>query len=459
MITVVRAPQVNTNDDRVEVVAWHVDDGTYVEVGQEIADLETSKAVVTLTAESAGFIDCLVGKRSVVRVGAPLFRLASSRDELEAAETQRTEFQRCSELTSEGAEPSARTARTQPPGQIASHGGRALAGARSTTRLSKAATLLLAERGRSAEELKGAGLLTASALKALLGLGKGPQLAEKAVRWEPVSLAKQAEIAALATGESGNINSRLSVQFDSAPIRRRLASERLFDGNPQPLILFEIARLLGSWPQFTAYYAKDSIYYYDRIDLGLAVDLGRGLKVVTIADADKLMPVEFFERTLDFGARYLDNRLRPEELADSTLTITDLSGFGILEFHPLINGRQSAIIGLGGDQTLPGHPMRIHMTFDHRVASGREVAAFLNELRERLMSYADDHERREERERLPVGTSERQRALSGATRCDRCGVESARYFDLFRQDAYLLAYFREDGTVGGVCHRCFGRWN
>ena len=44
MINTVKTPRINTNDDKVGLVAWHVNDGDYVEIGQAVADLETSKA-------------------------------------------------------------------------------------------------------------------------------------------------------------------------------------------------------------------------------------------------------------------------------------------------------------------------------------------------------------------------------------------------------------------------------
>src|SRR5262249_39078421 len=147
------------------------------------------------------------------------------------------------------------------------------------------------------------------------GNGNAPGLQAAGVRTERISRAKHAEIAALSVGAGANINSTLSVRFDSAPIRVRLAQERLFDGNIQPLVLHEISRLLQQWPQLNAFYAEEAVHFYPRVDLGLAMDLGKGLKVVTIPQADQCSPTQIFERTLECGQRYLENALRPEELS------------------------------------------------------------------------------------------------------------------------------------------------
>lgn len=456
MITTINAPRINTNDDKVAVVLWHVENGAFVETGQEIVDVETSKAVVTLSAETEGFIRRGVERGAVVRVGAPLFYCAASKEELDAE-----------------AQP-APTAAGQPgatPAAVARQTG-GIRGNYSHTRFSRNAARLLQERGLSPADFQAAGLVTAHTLdgkqravspgqtrrapspasRLEAGLPPGPQTP----RSENVSLAKQAEIQSLSTGEDGNINSMVSAYFDSAPIRARLQDDRAFDGQIQPLILYEISRLLKQWPQFTAYFEDGAIHYYDRIDLGLAIDLGKGLKVVTIKDTDKLMPIDIFEKTIDFGMRYMENKIRSDELIGSTLTITDLSSLDILHFHPLINGRQSAIIGLGGDQTQPGHPMSINMTFDHRVANGREAGTFLKDLRARLLSYVPGDAPAEISQDAPPAPQ--QIYAEAVQRCDTCGIDIASYHRDYGRTAYLLAYFREDGTLGGVCHRCQSGW-
>jgi pyruvate/2-oxoglutarate dehydrogenase complex dihydrolipoamide acyltransferase (E2) component len=464
MVTTVLAPQINSNDDNVEVVAWHVENGAYVEAGQDVAELETSKATVTLAADSAGYIECLLPARTLVRVGAPIFRIAASRAELNGAGVDRP-------VAPDGAGAAAAARELGAPVD-----GTTPAGRYSATRFSRAAVQLLKRRGMSPDSFAGAGLVTARSLEKLLGLDGAPPVhgksgatalagsasetrSPRAPRCERLSPAKQAEIQALSLGESGNINSMLSVGFDSAPIRARLRQERLFDGNVLPLALYELSRLLGNWPQFTACYRDGEIHYYDRIDLGVAIDLGKGLKVVTIGNATDLSPADFFARTLDIGMRYLENRLRPDELTGSTLTITDLSGLDILHFHPLINGAQSAIIGLGGDKTRVGHPMTINMTFDHRVAGGRDVAAFLTELRARLLSYASSSLAAAGEERSELGANGRDGATWSSAVCDRCGVDARSYYCGFERDGYMLAYYRADGSLGRVCHRCYDRWN
>ena len=208
-------------------------------------------------------------------------------------------------------------------------------------------------------------------------------------REDDVSIAKREEINQLYNGESGLINSSLTVTFDSLALRRMIDERGFLIKSIQPIILFEIAQLLPKWPQFTAYFENNQIHYFDRVDLGVAIDLGMGIRVVRIKNADLKTIEDIGLSTIDFSLRYMRNDLKPEELVGSTITISDLSSLNILHFQPLINGHQSAIIGIGSDSSILGHPTSIIMSFDHRISTGLEVATFLNTLKSNIVRHID----------------------------------------------------------------------
>ena len=459
MSAIINAPQINANDDQVGVVGWHVADGDYVSVGDDLVDLETSKATVTIAAEQDGYVRHLVAKGAIVNVGAPLCRIAASADEAMADAAPPPPPLRRSRTTPQ---PESATLTTPSPRVDAPTLGAV------ETRFSRDALEMIETLGLDRGAFEGQGLVTARSIRAAQSPAKPARAASASTvthtvalqpmpatgRDEPLPLSKRAEIEALSTGESGTINSTLSVYFDSAAIRARLARDSAFDGAVQPIILYETARLLRQWPQLTAYYGDEAIHFYDRVDLGLALDLGRGLKVVTIRDADTLMPVELFERMIGFGLAYGDNKIAPTDLVGSTFTVTDLSGLDVLHFKPLINGRQSAILGIGGDGTQPSHPMSLNLTFDHRVANGREGAMFLRELRTRLTSYAIGTAQ----VTVPNAAPDRPQPLlsGGDVACGRCGIGLQSYREVAGADAYMFACFTENGTVEPYCHRCAG---
>ena len=225
--------------------------------------------------------------------------------------------------------------------------------------------------------LRGQGLITLPLLK------KG-----SLGRVESVGKAKAAEIAALTQGQSGNLISSLTVQFNSEKILAALKEAQGLSESLLPVILHEFSQLLSKEPKFTSFYEDSAIHYYDQVNLGVALDLGQGLKVVTIQKADRLSPLEISEKLLDFSIQYASHLLQLNDLENSTVTVTDLSGLNILSFQPLLNQYQSVILGIGGDQTLPGKPVSLTLAFDHRVLTGREVGTFLSNLRARLLAKA-----------------------------------------------------------------------
>ncbi len=461
-MTTITAQRINANDDQVGIVAWHVSDGDHVQVGDDLVDLETSKAVVTVPAEIAGTVRRIAQIGDVVGVGAAICEIHGAKGPTEDGGPGLSTRAATTPPVLEAAAPAAVTGTPAPPAFAPPVASERIEPAR----FSRRASALIAELDLDEADFAGGGLVTGKTVTDRrhppsdapphLGIAQAVQDPKRALpsptgqaRSEVSSLSKRAEIANLVLGESGTINSTLSVYFDSVSIRQRLEQGKIFDGNLQPILLYELSRLLRQWPQFTSFFQDDAIHFYDRIDIGLAIDLGRGLKVVTIAKADCLLPFEIHEKTVDFGLRYLDNKIRPEELLGSTITVTDLSGFDILHFKPLINGRQAVILGIGGDVQQPGHPMSINMTFDHRVTDGREAALFLNDLRERLRSYAS-HE-----VGAPIAAMEEAVAprMTAPARCTRCGIAAEAYYR-DNHDALMFACVAADGTLQSLCLAC-----
>ena len=463
-MTTITAQRINANDDQVGIVAWHVSDGDHVQVGDDLVDLETSKAVVTVPAEIAGTVRRIAQIGDVVGVGAAICEIHGAKRPTEdgGSGLATRAAPAAAPPVLEPAAPATVMDTPAPPTSASPVASERI----QPTRFSKRALTLIAELDIDKTEFAGGGLVTGKTVtdrrhpmgaarpdhgiaQAMRDPKRAPPPLTEQARSEVSSLSKRAEIANLVAGESGTINSTLSVYFDSVSIRQRLKQGEIFDRNLQPILLYELSRLLRQWPQFTSYFQDNAVHFYDRIDIGLAIDLGRGLKVVTIAKADDLLPFEIHDRTVDFGVRYLENKIRPEELVDSTITVTDLSGFDILHFKPLINGHQAVILGIGGDSQQPGHPMSINMTFDHRVTNGREAALFLNDLRERLRSYAL-HEAGAPNAAMAEAVAPK---MTSPARCTRCGIAAEAYYR-DNHDALMFACVAADGSLQSLCLAC-----
>ena len=464
-------PRLNTNDDEVDVVHWYVTDREYVEKGKEIVDLESSKAVVSIESEAAGYILCHAQKGDTVAVGVPLATLYAEIGELEAALRGGSEAQTVSAEDDRAIQPVSIVPELSelPATALAVASQQPLERPQPSvvtfnfTRFSKAAQAYLSHNQLDPKRFEGMGLVSVEVIETTLGLRQpvthhlpaqsqvqnghksAPPAAPLGLRSEKVGKSKQLEISLLTAGQSGGINSSLTVQFKSASIRQTLDEMGSLNGQMLPLILFELARLLEEHPTFTAYYEAGQIYYYDTINLGLAIDLGKGLKVPVIRGANQLSPAELLEAITNFATRYLDNKLTVDDLTGGTITISDLSTEKILHFQPLVNQNQAVILGIGGDSSIDGYPMTLTLVFDHRLLAGREVALFLNTLRDRLLSYQLTN--------LP--TVEKAMRVKDV-QCSRCLIDLESLYQKFGKSALMHVHIDTQGQTANICHVCMG---
>lgn len=76
----ITAPHVNVNDLEMIVVKWHVEPWQFVEEGQTICEVETTKAVVSVDADHSGYVYPLVEEKESIKVGEPLAHIFLQND-------------------------------------------------------------------------------------------------------------------------------------------------------------------------------------------------------------------------------------------------------------------------------------------------------------------------------------------------------------------------------------------
>jgi pyruvate/2-oxoglutarate dehydrogenase complex dihydrolipoamide acyltransferase (E2) component len=257
-----------------------------------------------------------------------------------------------------------------------------------------------------------------------------------------ISLAKINEIKALSSVQSAGIVSTIFISIDvNGPVRGYSSS--MFNGTDSllPLIIFESSRLLRKYPVLNAYFDNGVIRTYENVNIGLALDIDDGLKVYTIQDSDSLS-LSSLESSISQGVDdYLDKKLKPEQLAGSTFTITDLSSFEVNGIIPLVNYNQSAILGISSiDKKL--NRVSLSLSFDHRVTEGKVVSQFLVDLKSRVESHASIYFTEE--------------SATQGIRCDLCLKSLSE--DREMQSVGLIKIINHDGSEGVICRTCLEGW-
>ena len=162
-----------------------------------------------------------------------------------------------------------------------------------------------------------------------------------------------------------------------------------------PSVLKAVAESLQEFPELNARLEGDSIVYLDRYDLGVAVQTDQGLVVPVVRACDTRSLDELADEVARLAEAARAGTLKPEELRDSTFTVTSAGKLGGLLTTPIVNHPEVAILSVGRvaerpfvrDGELEARSTgTIAITFDHRVVDGARAAEFGLAVIERLQA-------------------------------------------------------------------------
>jgi len=154
---------------------------------------------------------------------------------------------------------------------------------------------------------------------------------------------------------------------------------------------------LKQFPPLNSEIRGHDIIYRNYFDMGVAIATDRGLVVPVLRDAERLSFAEIEKAIGDFARCAKEGKLKPDELAGGTFTITNGGAFGSLLSTPIINPPQTGILGMHTIQERPVaaqgqvviRPMMyVALTYDHRIVDGREAVMFLKRIKETIENPA-----------------------------------------------------------------------
>lgn len=153
-----------------------------------------------------------------------------------------------------------------------------------------------------------------------------------------------------------------------------------------------LAASLRQHPELNARWDDDSrtTVPFPTVAVGLAVDRpGVGLVVATVADPDLGDPDDADRIARTVADRAKSGKLRPEDMAQASITLSNLGGLGVDRFNALLFPPQAAILSAGSIRMRPmatsdgalkaALTCEVGLTVDHRVADGADGARFLED--------------------------------------------------------------------------------
>ena len=416
MATEVKLPRLGQGMESGTIVKWLKQEGEAVEKREPLYELDTDKVTQEVEAEAEGVLLKIVVDAGEVEVGRTIAFIgqegedvpepsgngaapaaesdAAAVEEQDEAQTEGSSAPAMDEQRARGQEAAAATAAAEQPAATRGDG---------RVKASPLARRLAREKGIDIATLQGSGpegrIVAEDVERGAVAAPKAaPGVAAPAGEVEEIALSSTRKTIARRLTEAWQAPVfQLTVSADmtrSLELRERLVG-RLREGETKPtvsdLLTKVVAAALVRHPAVNAHFAGDRILRFPYAHVGIAVAAPNGLVVPVIRDAHRKTIAEIAAARAELVGRARDGKLRRDDLADGTFTISNLGPFGIEQFVAVLNPPQTAILAVGSTEEKPVvrdgevtvRPLlSMTITCDHRAIDGADGADFLRTVKE-----------------------------------------------------------------------------
>jgi 2-oxoglutarate dehydrogenase E2 component (dihydrolipoamide succinyltransferase) len=394
MLLEIKVPTPGESITEVELGKWMVSDGDLVEKDQEIAEIESDKATLTLSASESGQLKILIQEGDRIAVGAIACTIDTSissgkkKEAVKAAPEPKTEKQVVAPETEKVIE----TPEMKEESAI---------------KITSVARQMMDEYQLSMEEvLSGLHRISKGDIDAVLSLSK----VEKQVVITEVKTSSRAEKREKMSSLRRKLSERLvAVKNETAMLTtfNEIDMSRVMEMRAKLQNKFvekyglklgfmsifskAVAEAMQFHPSINSQINGDEIISPEFVDIGIAVQTPKGLMVPIIRNAESKTIAEIEIELKILAEKARTKKITVEELTGGTFTITNGGTFGSLLSTPIINPPQSAILGMHNIVDRPVavngmvviRPMMyVALSYDHRIIDGKDSVGFLVKVKE-----------------------------------------------------------------------------
>jgi pyruvate dehydrogenase E2 component (dihydrolipoamide acetyltransferase) len=391
------------------LLKWLIKPGDAVTSGQVVAEIQTDKATMEQNVFASGVVHKLyVNEGDKVPIGAAMAILLEDGESAPSDDAAPTTARPpvAAAASPPSPNPSRSTATASVGGGARSRGGRIKA--------SPLARKVATDRGVNLASVTGTGpggrIIRADVLAAGTAATHGaaptpglpvirPTVGPQDVR-VPLSPMRTIIASRLLASKTQIPHFYLNIEVDAGPLmtfRTQANQAEQAKGSGikftiNDFLLKAAATAAAQVPAVNAAFDVDAIVRFKSVNLSVAIAVDDGLVTPVIRDAQHKSLSEISAAVKDFAKRAKENKLKPDEFAHGTLTISNLGAYGIDTFDAIINPPQAAILSIGAivkkpvvnsaGQLAVGERLWIGMSCDHRVVDGAVGATFLQALRQ-----------------------------------------------------------------------------
>lgn len=390
-----KVPSPGESITEVQIARWICKDDAYVEKDDEICEIDSDKATLTLNAEASGTIKILVKEGETVAVGA----VVCSIDTEGVAQEVKTAVKEAVKTDT----PKSAPANVPASAPVQSTGYAAGIP-------SPAAEKLMKERGLAASQVQASGkggritkgdVLEAASRPAVAMIsdaGNGTSSREE--RREKMSMLRKKVSERLVAVKQETAMLTTFNEVDMLPIMeiRKQYKDKFKETHGVNLGFMSfftkaVCEALQAFPSVNARIDGTELVYHNYCDIGIAVSAPKGLMVPVIRNAESMSLAQIERNVMDLAGRARDGKITIDEMTGGTFTITNGGVFGSMLSTPIINPPQSAILGMHNIVERPVaingkveiRPiMYVALSYDHRIIDGRESVGFLVKVKQML---------------------------------------------------------------------------
>ncbi len=205
--------------------------------------------------------------------------------------------------------------------------------------------------------------------------------------------------------ESAQVTHHMSADVRRLLEARNKIKENISTGSGQhditlnDMICWCVIRALEKFPVMNSHLLDNTIRTFNKVHIGLAVDTTRGLMVPVVKNAGSMKPEELSKELKKAADACRKGSIDPELIRSeaATFTVSNLGGYGVEMFTPVINLPQTGILGVCtiinrpadlGNNTFGFVPfIGLSLTYDHRAVDGGPATLFLKEIKEQIESF------------------------------------------------------------------------
>jgi 2-oxoglutarate dehydrogenase E2 component (dihydrolipoamide succinyltransferase) len=398
MTVEIKIPSPGESISEVEIANWFVADGDIVEKDQDIAEIESDKATLTLVADEGGKIQILAQEGDTVEVGS----VACTIDTSFAGEAVTPR----AEPTKEEAPKEKVVAETkaEPAKEVTSENYK-------DVKISPIAKKLMEENQLSVDDvIAGLQRLSKKDIQSVID-NKNNQPATAVVPAESKAISRDVN-----RNKMSNLRKKLSARLVSvknetamlttfnevdmsAVMELRKKYQKKFVETHDIKLGFmsfftkAVTEALKAHPMVNSMIDGDEIVTPDYADVAIAVQTPKGLMVPVIRNTETLGLADIEKKLMELATKARSGKISLDEMTGGTFTITNGGVFGSLLSTPIINPPQSGILGMHNIVERPVavngkveiRPMMyIALSYDHRVIDGKDSVGFLVKIKEMI---------------------------------------------------------------------------